>query len=419
MPSSRVSHSARSPESDARRWAVLTVVSLGFVLMTLNWFDIAPTFGAVSDEFHMKIPQVALLISAFVAGYGICHIPAGFLSTRLGLRATLVIGLVVEGVAAVLSGMAGNYGLLLVLRIVCGVGASVYAGIGIAAVSVWFTGRRHAFALGVVSATFSLGAALGLYVWAEVVGALGWRHALVLSGALCALAGVVVGVVFRVPPGAGNLAGVSLSRKAVKETLGNPLLWVYGVAFLGGYGAYFAASQLLQTYGEDGRGFGSGVAGAAALVIGLAGIPGSVVAGWLSDRFGRRRPVVVAMTALQAVGLLLVPVAGAGWFWVPAFIVGFAFNGSFAVWQTVPGEDRSVSPENIGTAVGLMLSITAVGGFVLPWVFGLIVPGGGYTVAWVFLGVATMVFALVGLAGREPGTRAVESVPQADAVEAA
>lgn len=154
-------------------------------------------------------------------------------------------------------------------------------------------------------------------------------------------------------------------------------------------------------------------------MIGLAGIPGSVVAGWLSDRFGRRRPVVVAMTALQAVGLLLVPVAGAGWFWVPAFIVGFAFNGSFAVWQTVPGEDRSVSPENIGTAVGLMLSITAVGGFVLPWVFGLIVPGGGYTVAWVFLGVATMVFALVGLAGREPGTRAVESVPQADAVEAA
>ncbi|SEG91962.1 Predicted arabinose efflux permease, MFS family [Thermomonospora echinospora] len=410
MPSPSAPHSA--PPSDARRWAVLTVVAIGFVLMTLNWFNIAPAFGPVSEEFHMEIAEVALLISAFVAGYGIFHIPAGFLATRLGLRATLVTGLVLEGAAAALSGAAGGYGPLLALRIVCGIGASIYAGIGIAAVSVWFTGRRHAFALGVVSATFSLGAALGLYVWADVVEALGWREALVLSGTLCVLAGVAVGVVFRVPPGGESLAGVSLTRQAIRETLGNRLLWVYGVAFLGGYGAYFAASQLLETYGEEGRGFGAGTAGLAALVIGLAGIPGSVVAGWLSDRFGRRRPVIVAMTVLQAAGLLLVPVAGEAWFWVPAFVIGFAFNGSFAVWQTVPGEDRSVSPENIGTAVGLMLTITAVGGFVLPWAFGLIVPAAGYGAAWVFLGAATLLFALAGGAAREPEQRAGSAASQ-------
>jgi predicted MFS family arabinose efflux permease len=214
---------------------------------------------------------------------------------------------------------------------------------------------------------------------------------------------------------------VSIGRDAIKETLGNPLLWIYGVAFLGGYGSYFAASQLLETYGEEGRHFGAGTAGLAALVIGLAGIPGSIVAGWLSDRFGRRRLVILGMTLLQAAGLLLVPVAGEGWFWVPALVIGFAFNGSFAVWQTVPGEDRSVSPENIGTAVGLMLSITAVGGFVLPWAFGLIVPAGGYAMAWVFLGVATLVFALVGLVGREPrgGTPAELPREAQDAVGAA
>ncbi|GAA3093297.1 MFS transporter [Streptosporangium carneum] len=398
-----------TPTSDTRRWAVLVVVSLGFVMMTVNWFNIAPAFGQIGAEFHVEIPQVALLISAFVAGYGVFHIPAGFLATRLGLRATLVAGMAVEGIAAALSGLADDHTQLMILRTVCGVGASIYAGIGIAAVSVWFSGRMHAFALGIGSATFALGAALGLYTWADVIAMLGWRQALVVSGALCVVVGLVVGVVYRVPPGTDTLTGVRVTREAVRQTLGNRLLWVYGLAFLGGYGAYFTAAQLIRGYGTDERHFAS--VGAASLLIGLAGIPGSVIAGWVSDRVGRRRLLILVMLALEAVGLLLIPVAGEGWFWVPAFVVGFAFNGCFAVWQTVPGEDWSVNPENIGTAIGLMLTITAVGGFVIPWLFGLIVPVGGYTTAWLFLGVACLVFALIGLAGREPDPRTPDTVP--------
>ncbi|MEV7908061.1 MFS transporter, partial [Streptomyces anulatus] len=271
----------RPPASDIRRWAMLVVVSLGFVMMTLNWFDLASAFGQISAEFHMEIPQVALLISAFVAGYGVFHIPAGFLATRFGLRATLVTGLALEGVTAAMSGLAGDYAQLMILRILCGVGASVYAGIGIAAVSVWFSGRMHAFALGIVSATFSLGAALGLYTWADVIAGFGWRQALVLGGALCVVGGLVVGAVYRVPPGPGNLTGMRVTRESVRQTLGNRLLWVYGVAFVGGYGAYFAASQLVGGYGADERHFAS--AGTASLLIGLAGIPGSIVMGWVSD----------------------------------------------------------------------------------------------------------------------------------------
>ncbi|MEV8635359.1 MFS transporter [Streptosporangium sp. NPDC051023] len=411
MSSFSDSPTLRPPTSGIRRWAMLTVVSLGFVVMTLNWFDPAPAFGQMSAEFHIEIPQIALLISVFVAGYGIFHIPAGFLATRIGLRATLVAGLVLEGVTAALSGLAGDYTQLVILRVLCGVGASLYAGIGIAALSVWFSGRMHAFALGIASATFSLGAALGLYTWADVTAGLGWRRALVVGGALCVVMGLVMGLVYRVPSGMGRLTGVRVTREAVRQTLGNRLLWVYGVAFVGGYGAYFAASQLVGGYGADERHFAS--AGTAALMIGLAGIPGSIVMGWLSDRVGMRRPLILGLLTLEGVGLLLIPVAGESWFWLPAFLVGFAFNGCFAVWQTIPGEDRSVSPENIGTAVGLMLTIVAAGGFVLPWAFGLIVPPGGYTTAWIFLGVACLAFALVGLWGREPSPRAPDALPEA------
>ncbi|MBE3014797.1 MFS transporter [Microbispora sp. NEAU-D428] len=393
--------------SGGRRWAVMTVVSLGFVMMTVNWFDLAPAFGPISVEFRVEIPQVALLISAFVAGYGVFHIPAGFLSTRLGIRRTLVIGLVVEGITGALSGVAADYTQLLVLRIVCGVGASIYAGIGIAAVSVWFAGRAHGFALGVVSAMFSLGTALGLYVWADLADAVGWRRALVAGGVLCVVTGAAVGVVFRPPPGGRSLTGVRITGDAVRQTLGNRRLWIYGVAFLGGYGSFLAASQLLGGYGADYRHFST--AGLASLIAGLAGIPGPLVIGLVSDRLGKPRLVLLVAVLLEAVGLLLIPVAGESWFWVPAFIVGFAFNGAFAVWETIPGEDRTVRPENIGTAVGLMLTITAVGGFVLPWAFGLLVPAAGYTTAWVLLGAATAGLALLGVRAREPRARRPEA----------
>jgi hypothetical protein len=33
---------------DGRRWTVLVVVSLGFVMMTLNWFNLSSAFGPIS-----------------------------------------------------------------------------------------------------------------------------------------------------------------------------------------------------------------------------------------------------------------------------------------------------------------------------------------------------------------------------------
>lgn len=395
------------------RWATLGVLATGFVTMTLCWFVMPATFGGVGERFEVGIPDLALLVSAFVIGYGVMHIPAGFLAARFGLRAVLAVGLGIEGLLTAAAGFAANYPVLLVLRVACGLAASVYAGIGIAAVSVWFRGREHALALGVVSASFSLGVAAALHLWADVVAATGWQWGLVFAGATTVVVALVVGVVYRVPPGSAALHGTPLTLGAIRSVLGSPLLWRTGIGFLGGYGAYFAASQLISTYAADERGFDSATVGLAALLVGIAGIPGSLVAGRLADRGSDRRPYIVGFLLVQVVGTALVPVAGAGWLWLAAFLIGFGFNGCFAVWQTVAGEDPRVAIEHIGTAVGLLLTIAAVGGFVVPWVFGLLVQGAGHTVAWVFLALVSVAFmAVTPSITRRSGTHrpAVEAV---------
>jgi len=375
-------------------WLKLAVLALGFAAMSLNWFDMPAAFPGIHKDLHASTPELALLVSAFVIGYGVMHIPAGFLAARFGLRATLTAGLVLEGLLNAASGLAHNYPTMIVLRIACGLAASNYAGVGIAAVSVWFRGtREHAFALGVVSASFALGVTVGLSAWVAVVEATTWRLALMIAGGIAVAAGILIISVYRIPPNAAALRGGPLTMGEVRRVLRSRVLWRYGLAFFGGYGAYFTAAQLLRVYGTAIHVSSASIT-IAVVLLGLAGIPGSTLAGWLSDRAGARRPYVVGFLVIQALGLLLIPACGS-FLWLPAIIVGFGFNGCFAVFQSTAGEDPNVSIEHIGTAIGLMLTISAIGGFIVPAVFGRLAVSAGYTAAWIFAGVVCCAFALL------------------------
>ncbi len=97
---------------------MLVILSLGFVQLTLNWFDIAAAFPAVGQQFGLQIPQLALLISLFLAGYGIFHIPTGFLAYRFGLRNILLAGILLESLGGIATAFAPNYAWLVILRII-------------------------------------------------------------------------------------------------------------------------------------------------------------------------------------------------------------------------------------------------------------------------------------------------------------
>ena len=397
--------SARGIEGSPYRWPMLAVVSLGIVALTLNWFDVATAFPLIGAEFKVGLGPLSLLISLYIVGYGLTHIPGGVLATKIGMKRALVLGLLVQGAAGVMSGLSHSYVELAICRIASGVGGSVFVAMTAASMVVWFREKEVTFALGVTGgAAFSAGAALALYVWLYVQRVAGWHTSMVLGGVFELLVAVVTVAAFRLPEGSHSLGGLKFDRAALRSALMTRDLWVYGIALLGGYGAYFTTSQLFSQYVTTDRHFDPSAGGLLSALILLAGIPGSVLGGHLADRSTNLRMFVVGPLVTVAALLALIPVAPNILLWPLGIGIGFFLIFGFAAWLAVPSRVSNIRAEHIGSAIGLMLTLAAIGGFFIPIIFGHLVPRTSYGAGWVFLAVVSAALALVGLKGGNPVT---------------
>jgi MFS transporter, ACS family, D-galactonate transporter len=386
------------------RWGMLAVISLGIIALTLNWFDVATAFPLIGAQFGVGLGPLSFLISLYIVGYGLSHIPGGMLATRIGMKKTLLIGLLVQGLAGVMSGLSGSYAELALFRVVSGIGGSVFIAVGTAAVVVWFREQDVTLALGITGgAAFSAGAALALYAWLYVQRATGWHTSLTLAGVFELLVMVVTLVAFRIPAGDRSLGGASFDRAALRAVLTRADLWLYGAALFGGYGAYFTTTQLFSEYATLERHLDPATAGLLSALIGLAGIPGSLLGGYCADRSQNLRWFVVGPLMVVAVQLALIPVVPTGALWALGIGIGFFLIFGFAAWLAVPARVSGIEHQYVGTAAGLMLTLAAVGGFFIPIIFGHLVPHTSFGTGWVFLAIVSFTFALIGLAGHNPG----------------
>jgi MFS transporter, ACS family, D-galactonate transporter len=385
------------------RWGMLAVISLGIMALTLNWFDVATAFPLIGAEFKVGLGSLSYLISLYIIGYGLTHIPGGMLATAIGMKKTLVLGLLVQGLAGIMSGLSYSYTELAFFRVVSGIGGSVFVAVGTAAVVVWFREQDVTLALGITGgAAFSAGAAFALYAWLYVQRATSWHTSLILAGVFELLVMLVTIMVFQIPEGRQSLGGISFDRTAVRAVLASRDLWVYGVAIFGGYGAYFTTTQLFSEYVTADRHFDPTAGGLLAALIALAGIPGSLLGGYCADRSSNLRMFVVGPLILVAALLALIPAVPASALWVLGIGIGFFLIFGFAAWLAVPARVCDIDHQYIGTATGLMLTLAAIGGFFIPIGFGRLVPRTSFDTGWILLATASFTFALLGLIGRNP-----------------
>jgi MFS family permease len=380
----------------------LFVVVLLATVLFINYIDrgaLATAGPLIQRDLHLSNGQYGLLFSAFFWVYALIQIPVGALAERYGAHRVLTAGLVVWATATALTGITSSFSMLILLRMMLGLGESV----GFPTVSKLLAAvvpvKGLGMANGIVAFGYLIGPGVGVFLAGLLIDSVGWRGTFLVFGA-CSLLWLIPWLAARLPKLATQRADPSTPSTGM--VLAQRGLWGTSLGlFSSNYMWYFILSWL-PGYLVKERGFSmhhmETVATAGYLVNGLS----ALLVGWGVDRyiarggsanFGYKLIMLIAhvgsIPAMLCMGLGTESMAVAGMFGFQ-IMMGASSPGMYAMSQILAG------PRASGRWVGIQNSIGNFPGMISPWLTGIIVDRTGH---FALAFVAAAVMSAVGIVG--------------------
>lgn len=353
--------------------AVKPIIFVAWLVTCLFYFDqyVARSAPGVmipqlSAAFGLSAAGLAGLLGLFYFGYSPCSLVAGVAMDRLGVRLAVPIGAAAMGVGALLFA-SGNPTLAGTGRFLQGAGG-VFALIGAAFIATTnFPASRAATLIGATQMIGMAGGSAGQFLVGPVIAAgLPWNTFWRVMGVVTIVLSVVLWVLLpkRAEPDAtpGQTAkpsppGSNWAKQAavaLSTVFRNPqsLLcgMIAGLLFLPTtiFGMTWGVQFIQEGFDVD---FRTAVMRSAAVPFGW--IIGCPLLGWLSDRIGRRKPVILGSAAVLLVTLLVIlygPVRAFPPFTL-GLVMGIASGAAMLTYTVIKEANR---PEHSGTATGVV-----------------------------------------------------------------
>jgi len=375
------------------------VLSLMFALTLITYLDrvcIAATAGPMSEELGLSKTQMGQVFSAFILGYVLFEIPAGWLADRFGARALLARIVLWWSAFTALTGVAWSYTSLLAIRFLFGCGeAGAFPG-SASAISRWFPLRERGRAQAVIMVGSRLGGALAPGLVIALMAVAGWRAVYWIFAALGLVWAAVWTLWYRNAPEqhrqvtAAELEVIRRGRVTASHSQLTPWglllrsrnVWTLCAMYSGyTYGLYFYLTWL-PTYLEEGRGIALAEVGFYAALPLLAGAVCNFLGGWLTDALSRRMRLrwarrIPAMGGLLAAAVLLAAAALAESNAVSITALALSFGAADLILAVCWATCLDVGGEHSGTVSGTMNSLGQIGGFIAPMIVGWLVEESG------------------------------------------
>ncbi len=361
-------------------------------------------YVVVIDDFGLNAADIGTFIAITTLVGGSMQLAYGFLTRYVARPALIAGGQILFGASLLAGGLSQSVAQLLASISAARIGASPQHPVGNALLSDAFPPERRGFAISAHISGGNLGTIVVPFVGGALLYAIGWQATLALFGIPALVIGVLVALFvredhadYRAAARASGSVGAQL-----REVLGRrDLRLILGASLIaaGGRGLDIVAPfMLLYLSGPLGLEPDTVAILYALLLVGA--VVGPILAGWLSDRFGRR-PTLVVYYLASAVGILAFLAAGANLlFLVPLLLpFGTAVFSESPVLQAYLA-DRSEGPmRDVAFAVYFTLAF-GIGAF---WAFiiGSVVEAFGYPVAFGVMAASYVGAALLLLAIRD------------------
>lgn len=356
------------------RWVIWGVMAAAFMVVFFHRLAAGVVRADLVRDFGLSATSFGSLAALYFYAYMAMQVPVGMLTDTLGARATVTAGMLIAGAGSALFGLAPTPGLLFLGRFLVGIGVSTVFVSILKIQSQWFREREFATMSGITSLVGNLGGVLAQAPLALAVAAFSWRITFVGIGIFSILLALLCWIFIRNRPQdrgwpALNEAQAGITPPKPRELLSGlsgvvrqwrvwPNFVLSGcssglyLAFSGAWGTSF----LKDVYGME-RMAASGIVAYSV----YGGMTGGLMAGWISDRIGLRRPPLLLLsTAFCACWAALV-------FWgggkPPEAILRPLF---FLLGMTAPSYSLawSIAKEtNLPRFTGLAISVVNTGGF--------------------------------------------------------
>src|SRR3989440_1505745 len=316
---------------------------LGWTLAAFVFFLVVVTLPAIAKEFHKTDKEIALSLALTLGFRPVGAFIFGLLADRYGRRLPLMIDLVFYSVVEVLSGLAPNYTTFMILRALFGIGMGGEWGVGASLAMEKVPPRLRGVLSGLLQEGYAVGYLLAAVCYFFVFPRWGWRP-LFFIGGLPALLTLYVRF------GVKESEVWERTRHATWGELGR------GIASHWKTFLYLTLLMALMNFASHGTqdmypvmlekdwGFGPQARSAITAVSMVGAIAGGVLFGLLSDRWGRRRSMILAF----ACAILIIPL----WAFAPtlALLIAGAFLLQFMVqgaWGVIPAHITELSPDSV------------------------------------------------------------------------
>src|SRR5215217_8201464 len=386
------------------RWIILLLATLVQVGVSILQQAPAALGPVLTRDLDLTRAQIGILSSAIWGGMLFAMLPVGLLIDRRGERQLITVGVTAMALLGLWATRFSAFVWLLVLFLLASLGASTSAPGGSKAIAAWFPHSQRGGAMGMRQTGVTIGGLIAAFLLPPVAVRFGWQAGVGLAAGVALFTVLCFALFYRELPEEEESSAGEERRVPVGSMVRDPsFLATTGYAFvlMGVQGS--SASYLALSLHEEVH-LSVVAAGAFLAVFQIGGIAGRIGWGIISDRVGRRRPVLllvglVAMGSCLAMALAgketVIPLVA-----VLAFLLGCSAMGWNGLYLTLLSE--SVPMHAAATAMGANLTIAFVGMFFASPLFGLVADlTGSYGASWLGLAGWTAVGIVLGLLAKE------------------
>ena len=340
---------SRQKLNSDQRNAFLAAV-LGWTMDAFDYFIVVFVYAAIAKDFHVTLTTVAFVTTATLIMRPVGALIFGLWADRVGRRRPLIVDVCFYSVIGFLCAFAPNFTVLVILRLLYGIGMGGEWGLGASLAMEKIPTSRRGFFSGILQEGYSFGYLLAAVANLVVVTELGlsWRWLFGLSIIPALISLIIRSRVKESEVWEQTQAKLKSTKTKMRDILLNGKIirrFVYLILLMTAFNWMSHGTQdIYPNFLKSGLHLSATTATVIPIVYNVGAIVGGLTFGTLSEKFGRRYTIIFC----AVLGLPIIPLfaysTSIAMLCLGSFLMQLAVQGA---WGVIPAHLTEMSPDAI------------------------------------------------------------------------